>query len=223
MKVDTFDGKIVPITFQNVVNAAGPWAADVAKLAGIGAGKIDGSEPITPLCVGLPVEPRKRYIYVFYCENGPILKCPLTIDPSGVFFKGLGLSNYYACGLNQSESQEPSNMDLNAIDYDYFEKQIKPVLLKRVPAFADLKMHGAWAGYYEYNTLDQNLIIGRHPIYNNFIFANGSSGHGLQHSAAIGKAISELIVHDQYKTIDLRRFGFERVLRNQPIKEIDVV
>lgn len=206
-KVDTFDGKLVPIKFQKVINAAGPWAADVAKLANI----------------ALPVEPRKRYIYMFYAKDGPILNVPLTIDHTGVFIRRQGLSNYYFCGLNQKEDAEPKNMDLEHIDYDYFEKEIKPVLLNRVPSFKDMKLVNAWSGYYEYNTLDQNLIIGKHPVHQNFIFTNGSSGHGLQHSAAIGKAISELILHDTYKTVDLKRFGFERVFRNMPIKEIDVV
>lgn len=160
---------------------------------------------------------------MFYAENGPILNVPLTIDHSGVFFRRQGLSNYYFCGLNQREDNEPKNMDLNHIDYDYFEKEIKPSLIKRVPSFHNLKLINAWSGYYEYNKLDQNLIIGKHPIHSNFIFTNGSSGHGLQHSAAIGRAVSELVIHGAYKTIDLKRFGFERVLRKQPIKEIDVV
>jgi hypothetical protein len=51
-------------------------------------------------------------------------------------------------------------MDLNHIDYEYFEKKIKPVLLHRCPSFENLKLVNAWSGYYEYNTLDQNLIIG---------------------------------------------------------------
>lgn len=197
----------MPIKFQKVINAAGPWAAEVANLADI----------------ELPVEPRKRYIYMFYAKNGPILNVPLTIDHTGVFIRRQGLSNYYFCGLNQSEDREPKNMDLDQIDYDYFENEIKPVLLNRVPSFKDMTLVNSWAGYYEYNTLDQNLIIGKHPVHQNFIFANGSSGHGLQHSAAIGKAVSELVIHDVYKTIDLKRFGFERVLRNKPIKEIEVV
>ena len=192
-------------------------------MAGIGTANLDEADKPTALFVSLPVEPRKRYIYVFYAENGPILKVPLTIDHTGVFFRRLGLSNYYCCGLNQDEASEPTNMDLGHIDYEYFEKRIKPVLIKRVPAFANMKLQGAWSGYYEYNTLDQNLIIGPHPLHKNFFFANGSSGHGLQHASAIGCAISEYMLYGHYKSIDLNRFSFERVLKNQPLKEIDVV
>jgi FAD-dependent oxidoreductase domain-containing protein 1 len=213
------DGSLVPCKFQSVVNAAGPWANSISKLAGIGT-----ASKIYELNVPLPVEARKRYIYLFYAEQGPILRLPLTIDHTGVFIRRHGLGNYYLCGLNQkSREEEPDNMELSQIDYDYFEKKIKPVLIERVPSFRDLKLVGAWSGYYEYNTLDQNLIIGPHPIFRNFIFANGSSGHGLQHAAAIGNSVAEMILHGVYKTIDLKRFGFERVLRDEPLKEIDVV
>jgi FAD-dependent oxidoreductase domain-containing protein 1 len=203
-----------------VVNAAGPWAAEVARLAGIGQ-----ENPNMPgLSIGLPVEPRKRYIYLFYAPTGPVLNVPLTIDPSGVFFKRHGLSNYYVCGRNQTESEEPSNLDLAEIDYSYFEAKIKPVLEERVPAFKNnIKVVNAWSGYYEYNTLDSNLIIGKHPLVDNFMFANGSSGHGLQHAPAIGLAVAEQCMYGEYKTLDLKRFGFERVMSGRPIKEIDVV
>ena len=209
----------MPIKFSTVVNAAGPWASEVARLAGVGLGEIGSST----MSVSLPVEPRKRYIYMFYAEEGPILNVPLTIDPSGVFIRRQGLSNYYFCGLNQSEEDEPTNLDLKQVDYDYFERKIKTVLVHRVPSFRNLKIVDAFAGYYEYNSLDQNLIIGRHPVVGKLLFANGSSGHGLQHAAAIGRAVAELIIYGEYRTLNLKRFGFERVLRDDPVKEIDVV
>lgn len=81
----------------------------------------------------------------------------------------------------------------------------------------------AWAGYYDYNVLDQNLIIGNHPYFNNFYIAAGSSGHGLQHCFAIGRAIMELIVDDKYQTVNLGRFSFDRVLYNEPVYEDNIV
>ena len=146
--------------------------------------------------------------------------------------------------LTPLKASEPQNLDLDEIDYGYFHERIKPVLIRRVPSFANMQLLGAWAGYYEYNTFDQNLIIGPHnvcpinfcsisfnliqklcfsKVHSNFLFANGSSGHGLQHAPAISRAISELILLGGFKTIDLRRFGFDRVLSMRPLREIDVV
>ena len=176
------------------------------------------------MSVSLPVEARKRYIYLFHAPNGPILNVPLTIDPSGVFFKRFSLANYYLAGLNPSPEDEPTDTDLDRVDEARFHEKIKPVLLKRCPSFGhELKLVKTWAGFYEYNTLDQNLIIGRHPHLTRLVFANGSSGHGLQHAPAIGRAISEIVAQGEYKTIDLTRFGFERVLKDESIEDIGVV
>jgi hypothetical protein len=61
----------LPIDFRYVVNAAGPWASNVARLAGIG-GDINNDDKSLVYSVSLPVEARKRFIYMFYAENGPI-------------------------------------------------------------------------------------------------------------------------------------------------------
>ena len=79
MQVDTSDGNIHPVKFQTVVNAAGPYAAQLARLMGIGT----SDDFTSPLSVGLPVEPRKRYVYQFEAEQGPLLNVPLTVDASG--------------------------------------------------------------------------------------------------------------------------------------------
>ena len=86
-----------------------------------------------------------------------------------------------------------------------------------------MQLKSAWAGYYDYNYYDQNLIIGNHPYYNNMLMAVGSSGHGIQHSPAIGRAITELIVDDEYTTIDLSRFSFDRILDEEPVYEHNIV
>jgi len=81
----------------------------------------------------------------------------------------------------------------------------------------------AWAGYYEHNTLDQNGIVGRHPALDNLIVANGFSGHGIQQSPAVGRAVAELIVHGAYRSLDLTPLGVARILANAPLRELNVV
>ena len=84
-------------------------------------------------------------------------------------------------------------------------------------------MRSAWAGHYEYNTVDQNAIIGRHPEIRNFIFVNGFSGHGVMQSPAAGRAISEIILDGGFRTIDLTALGFERFLTNEPVREKNII
>jgi len=190
-----------------VVNAAGPSAGAVAALAGI----------------RLPVEPRKRYVYVIDCRAAPeaLRQAPLTIDTSGVWFRPEG--QLFITGISPDEAHEPPAVDLDDIDYGFFEEEVWPRLAARVPAFESVKVVNAWAGFYDYNTLDQNAIIGSHPEIRNFYFANGFSGHGLQQSAAAGRAVAELIVHGKFQTLDLSRFGYERIAEGRPLRELNVI
>lgn len=86
-----------------------------------------------------------------------------------------------------------------------------------------LQLKSAWAGYYDYNYVDQNLIIGPHPKFRNFWFANGMSGHGVQQSVAIGRAIGELFYDHDFTSIDLTRFGFDRIMHDEPVLENFIV
>jgi len=191
------------ISCGTLVNAAGIDAAEIAGWAGL----------------DLPVEPRKRYVYVFDCRED-VPNSPLTIDPTGVYFRPE--SGQFLCGRSPLAHEEPETGDFE-VDYDFFDSHIWPVLARRVKAFEAIKLANAWVGYYAYNTFDQNAILGPHPDMQNFIFANGFSGHGLQQSPAVGRAIAELIVHGGYQSLDLSRFGYERVLRNTPVLEQNVV
>lgn len=85
------------------------------------------------------------------------------------------------------------------------------------------QVKSAWAGYYDYNYFDQNLIIGNHPYYNSFIMAAGCSGHGIQQAPAIGRAVMEILVDNEYTSIDLDRFAFDRVLDELPMFEANIV
>ena len=189
---------------ETLVNAAGPRAREVAGMTGI---------------PDLPVQPRKRFVYRVHCRNGPS-RAPLTIDPTGVYFRPEGPD--FLCGVSPEPDQDPDTLDLE-MRYDLFEETVWPTLARRVPAFGTLKLGSSWAGHYAVNTLDQNAILGPHPSLPNFLFANGFSGHGLQHAPGIGRALSELVLYGGYRTIDLRRFGFQRLSSGELIREEKVV
>ncbi len=188
-----------------LVNAAGAGGGSIAAMAGI----------------ALAVGPRKRYVYVLDCPSATeaLHLAPLTVDAVGVYVRPEG--RHFICGLAPEEHDEPAVLDWE-VDYSWFEERIWPVLAERIPHFEAIKVINAWVGHYDHHALDHNAVIGPHPEISNFLFANGFSGHGLQQGAATGNAIAELIVHGAYRTIDLSRFGYERVLRNAPLFEKNV-
>ena len=88
---------------------------------------------------------------------------------------------------------------------------IWPTLAQRIPQFEAIKVVAEWAGHYDMNMLDHNAIVGPHPRVRNFHFLNGFSGHGLQHSPAIGRGAAEMIAYGEFRTLDLSPFGYDRI------------
>ncbi|XP_012149508.1 FAD-dependent oxidoreductase domain-containing protein 1 isoform X4 [Megachile rotundata] len=213
--VKTPEGETHKIKFSSAVVAAGAFSGNVAKMAKLGA-----ANDIRR--ISLPVEPRKRYVYCFHCLDGPSINTPITIDYTGTYFRREGLGGNYICGRSPCESDEPPVDDLS-VDDNFFDEHVWPMLARRVTAFESLKLKSSWAGYYEYNTFDQNGIIGKHPYYSNLYFATGFSGHGIQQSPAVGRAISELILDGKYQTIDLTNLGFERLISGKLMSETNIV
>ncbi|EZA52292.1 hypothetical protein DMN91_007042 [Ooceraea biroi] len=212
--IETDDGEIHSIQFSAVVIAAGAFSGDVAEMANIGTGK-------DTLSVPLPVVPRKRYVYCIHSPNGPGLNTPLTIDTSGTYFRREGLAGNYVCGRTPELHEEPSVNNLD-VDHEFFDNKVWPALAHRIPAFENLKVKSSWAGYYEYNTFDENGIIGRHPYHNNLLMATGFSGHGIQKAPAVGRAIAELLLNGHYISIDLSKLSFKRFLTSEPIREANI-
>lgn len=187
-----------------VVNASGPRAVLTSRMADI----------------EIPVEPRKRYTFVFDAEQPLDRDLPLTIDPSGVHMRTDGA--YYLAGCPPDDDP--------AVDYDDYEQdhslwqeKVWPIVATRIPQFEAIKLINSWAGHYAFNTLDQNAILGPHTKVENFIFVNGFSGHGLQQSPAMGRGTAELITYGEYRSLDLTPFNYQRIERNEPFNEKAII
>ncbi len=187
----------------HLVNAAGPQAGAFAGLAG----------------VDLPVCPRKRMTYVFDCRSD-LRDAPLTIDPTGVVFRPE--SGQYLTLMSPPADRDPDSDDLEP-EYELFEEVIWPRLAARVPAFEAIKLVRAWAGHYDYNSFDQNAIIGPHPEIEGLLFCNGFSGHGVQQSPAAGRAVAELIAHGRFVSLDLSAFSYDRLAAGRQVVEANVL
>jgi len=192
------------IACGKVVNASGPRAVLTSRMAGI----------------EIPVEPRKRYTYIFAAENKLDRALPLTIDPSGVHMRQEG--EYYLAGCPPDDDP--------AVDYDDFiedhslwQEKVWPVLATRVPQFEAIKLINSWAGHYAFNTFDRNAILGPHHEVENFIFVNGFSGHGFQQAPAMGRGTAELITYGEYRTLDLTPFNYERLVKAEKFVEKVVI
>ena len=184
------------------VNCAGAWAARVAKTAG----------------VDIPVLPVKRQIFALDTKVKPQGPLPLTILPSGMYFRtetgGLIL-------LGKSMEEDPVGFDFTW-DRNRFMDRLWLELATFVPAFEHLKLVRGWAGLYAVNTLDENAILGPWPDLEGLYLANGFSGHGLQQAPAVGRYLAEQITGAPV-TLDLSLFSPERILENRPLSEGGIV
>ncbi|PWJ17471.1 NAD(P)/FAD-dependent oxidoreductase [Jannaschia seohaensis] len=188
-----------------LVNAAGTRGATVAAMAGL----------------ALPIEPRRRYSWIFRAEQPLDRDLPLTIDPSGVHVRENGGGTYLAGG--HPDPDPAADPDDFSMDHSFWLDHAWPIIATRIPAFESVKVIAEWVGQYDYNTFDQNAVIGPHPEVTNFHFMNGFSGHGLQQSPGMGRAMAEMLIHGEYRSLDLAPFGYDRLVANAPILERAVI
>lgn len=189
----------------HLVNATGPNAGILTRMARI----------------RLPVEPRKRSLFMVHGESAPA-EMPVLVNPNGVFLRPEG--PFHLCGVAPEKSDDrrcgPSDFEP---DQDLFEQIIRPTLEARLPDVKAFKIIRSWAGHYDFNSFDQIAVLGPHTRLANFYFANGFSGIGLQQGPAAGRAVAELILHGAYQTLDLSRLGFERIVEKQPLTEENLI
>ncbi len=187
-----------------VVNAAGTRASRLAAMAGL----------------PLPVEPRKRYSVLFAAAEPLPKDLPLTIDPTGVHVRTDGANYLAGCLPDPDHAADPDDF---VMDHALWEEHMWPLLATRIPAFERLRVLQTWVGQYDYNTLDQNAVLGPAPQVPNLLFANGFSGHGFQQAPAVGRGLAEWITQGGWRSLDLSPLGYDRVLRNEPLRERAII
>ena len=190
-----------------VINCAGPWAPDVAKILGYDC----------------PSHPVRRQVCIFDTRDVDLTPYGMIVDPSGVYFhpeatNGLaGFANVdEAPGINYTYDGE-----------SFFNEHIWPALYERSTGFEKLKHITGWAGLYEVSP-DESAMIGRVEegeagrsgcVYE----AHSFSGHGAMHSYAAGLALAERIVTGRYQTIDLGPLSGGRFSRGESVRETLVI
>jgi glycine/D-amino acid oxidase-like deaminating enzyme len=182
----------------HVVNCAGPWAAELGLTVG----------------VALPVVPVKRHVFVLDTAVKPEGPLPLTILPSGLYFRTEPGGTIL---VGRSMDEDAEGFDF-AYDRDRFLKVLWPELARFVPAFDTLKLVRGWAGLHALNRFDGNAILGEWPELSGFFLANGFSGHGLQQAPAVGRYLAEAMLGREH-ALDLRAFTPQRILERQPLGE----
>ncbi|MGA9773643.1 MAG: FAD-binding oxidoreductase [Blastocatellia bacterium] len=191
------------VSTRAVVNAAGPWAQVVARLAG----------------VEIPVSPLRRQVVKTEAFHQLPARLPMVIDmSSGFHFRREGESFLLAW-----PDEEETFGYRTDFDYGFIEK-ILTRAVNRVPEFADAKVNPSrcWAGMYEM-TPDHHAIIGRAPGVEGLYLANGFGGHGVMHSPATGRVVSELILHGQSRFIDASSLRAERFAEGKLLEETAVL
>lgn len=187
-----------------VVNAAGPRAAQIMHMCGL----------------DIPVEPRKRFTFVFDAADPLPCDLPLTIDPSGVHVRTDGRYYMAGCAPDDDHAVDPDDFTR---DPEIWEDKVWPAIATRIPAFERIKLVNEWVGHYAYNRFDQNAIIGPHPDMRNMFLINGFSGHGLQQAPGVGRGVAELIAHGCFRTLDLSALSPNRLTRQQATLEHNVI
>lgn len=183
---------------QAVVNAAGTWAPALASMAGM----------------KLPVEPMRRYEH--YVETTADLSdLPFIKDVAGLAIH----SHLRGLSVGLVDFDHPGGEDFT-IDDAYYARTVAPALADRLPHSGRPTLKSTWAGLYDQNRFDGNMIIGNWPGHlDNFYVASGFSGHGFMHALGVGRGLTELILHGAYQALDLHPMNYQRIIDNHPYPE----
>jgi sarcosine oxidase subunit beta len=195
--VETSQG---PISSKIIVNAAGAWGGEIARMAGI----------------DLPVQPYRRQVFITKAFNAIPRPVPMIIDMDTQFYiRG------YAPGIlmGMTDLDELPSFHTH-VDRSFME-QVTAAALERVPVLKQAEILRGWGGLYAM-TPDENPIIGEIPGIKGFFCATGFSGHGFQHGPAVGRILSELIL-DRNTSFNISPFNYDRFKKCKKTTELITV
>ncbi len=184
-----------------VVDAAGPWSAEVAALAGL----------------ALPIEPVCRQVFRTTPFAAVPPTAPLTIDAEGGFWFRPHEGGFW---WGHSDEAEPTGL-VKHLDHDW-AAHTADLAYRRLPTFSQARVAGGWSGFYTMSP-DAHGLIGALPEPRGFYCATGFSGHGFQHSPATGLLLSEIILDGKSTTLDIHALRPTRFAEGEPIVEKYVV
>ena len=168
--------------------------------------------------VTIPIEPLRRFEHFFECQD-PSEPLPYIKDTRRLAFRPEGSG--YSGGV--PTLAEPRGYDFT-VDSGYFERAVWPALAHRFPQFERTRCVRTIPGLYDQNDFDGNVIIGPGAGgLGNFHLLAGFSGHGLMHAPGCGRALAELMLTGRYQTIDLTRFGWQRLADGTPLREEGII
>jgi sarcosine oxidase subunit beta len=192
------------IACDAVVNAAGAWAGPLAALAG----------------VELPVRPLRRQM--------------ASTEKTGAIASGAPMTLYCGDGFHFRERDgrvilswpTPGRVD------DPFDRSVEPSWLDEVAAKKDARIpvlrgvpldpSASWAGLYEMSP-DRHAILGTAGTPSNFFLVNGSSGHGVMHSPALGQLAAEILLDGSARALDASPLAPNRFTLGRPIESPEVL
>jgi sarcosine oxidase subunit beta len=160
------------IATRLVVNAAGPWAPLVGRMAGL----------------DLPVDPRRRHIFVTDAFDGIRHPLPLVTDCGSGFYCR---SEQGAVLMSPGDIGEATEYEAR-VDWSVLETAVEKAV-RRIPALERARVRHAWAGLRPL-TPDGRAILDWAPGVDGLFLAVGFCGHGFQHSPAVGETVAELLL-----------------------------
>ena len=200
--VQLADGSEIPA--GAVIDAAGPWAGPVARLAG----------------VDVPVAPLRRQVGSTVDTEVLPAAMPMTVWVEDAFHVRARDGRVLLVWPTPGDPRDPES---TAVEQDWLE-QVREKAAERVPALAGIPVDPArsWAGLYEMSP-DQHALLGRAPECDNLYLCNGSSGHGVMHSPALGQLLAEIIVHGQSRSLDVEALRPSRFAEGRPNRATQIL